>query len=179
MAIDHKDPDDTRWRDAQEIRALRDMLGIYRRETSTLAADVTALRAEVERLRGAQRARHAAVGIRLIEIEIDLDEHAQELVGAILVTELTDLRTAELEDVLLVARELAAGGARRHPESPRAILRVERSPTSLRVELQELTSIADPAPLGIVQRLSERWGTEHLASGPCTAWAQLALADAP
>lgn len=180
MAIDREEPPGICWHELQDVGALRDLLGIYRRQTAILAADVAAQRAESERLRDALRRCHAAQAIRLIEVEIDLDEHAQDLVGAILLTQLTDLAGRTHEDAVLVAREMAAGSARRNPESARAVLRIERSPTSLRVELQELTSPADPSPLGIVQRLNERWvSPSGSLPGPATAWAHLALADTP
>jgi hypothetical protein len=170
MAIDRtaeRGSDRSRWRDEQEIRALREMVGIYRRQATSLAADVTSLRAEGERLRDSR-------GGRLIEVEIDLDEHAEDLVSAVLLGELADLPAQELEDVLLVARELAAGGVRRSAGRGRAMLRVERSPASLRVAIQESHGNVDSEILSAVECLSERWGTEQVASGGTTVWAQLA-----
>jgi hypothetical protein len=170
-------PDDTdvaRWREAHEIRALRDMLGEYRRGAAALAAELTALRAEAERLREALREGRVLRGRPLVEVEVELDEYAQDLVGAILSAELAELGGRELEDVLLVARELAAGSVHRCPAGSRAMLRAERSPTSVRIEIQELGSHAEPALLSIVERLSERWGTERASSGSTIVWAQLA-----
>ena len=177
MAIDRKAQDDleaTRWRDAHEILALRDLVGMYRRGAATLAADVTALRAETERLRGALRDGRILRDHQLIEVEIDLDEHAQDLVGAILSAELADLPARELDDILLVARELTVGSLHHSIGPARAMLRVDRSPTVLRVEIQELGSDPEPVGLSIVERLSERWGTEQVASGRSTVWAELA-----
>jgi hypothetical protein len=176
MAIDRKawsDTEGARWRDAHEIEALRDMVGEYRRGAAALASEVTALRAETERLRGVVREGHVLRGSQLIEVQVDLDEDAQDLVGAVLSAELADLDARKLEDVLLVARELTAGSVHRGAPGGRAILRAERSPTSVRLELQELGG-APPARLNIVERLSERWGTEQASAGPTTVWAQLA-----
>jgi hypothetical protein len=195
MAIDRMTQEDleaTRWRDTHEIQALRDMVGVYRRGAAALAAEITELRAEVHRLRGALRADHVLRGSQQIEVEIDLDEHAQDLVSAILLAELAELPAQTMEDLLLVARELTAGSVRHYAGTPdtRAMLRIERSPTSLRVEVQALgpaTHIdvlaldSDDAAsdgLSIVERLSERWGTERVSSGRTTVWAQLAAAPA-
>jgi hypothetical protein len=182
MAIDRKSQGDleaTRWRDAQEIQALRDMVGVYRRGAAALAADVTALRAESERLRAALRAGRMLRGSYLIEVEIQLDEYAEDLVGAIVSAELADLEASQLEDVLVVARELTASRARRCPADARAMVRIERAKTSVRVEVQALPSDPGPAPLSIVERLSERRGTEEVSFGATTVWAQVALTNGP
>jgi hypothetical protein len=162
MAIDRKAQDDleaTRWRDTHEVQALRDMVDMYRRGAAALAAELTATRAETERLRGTLRADRVLRDTHLIEIEIELDEHAQDLVGTVLTAELAEVADRELEDVLLVGRELAAGSVHRCAATGRAILRVEHSPTSVRIEIQELAKHVRPVPLDIVERLSERWGT--------------------
>jgi hypothetical protein len=195
MAIDRKAQDDleaTRWRDAHEILALRDLVGMYRRGAVALAADITELRAETERLRGALRDSRVPLDRQLIEVEIELDEHAQDLVSAILLAELADLPAQLMEDLLLVARELTAGSVRHYAGTPdtRAMLRIERSQTSLRIEVQALGAATDidvlaldtddaaSDGLSIVERLSERWGTERVSSGRTTVWAQLAAAPA-
>src|SRR3954471_16970480 len=116
MAIDRRTQDEldvTRWRADHEIQALRDMVGIYRRGATELAAEVAGLRAETERLRGVLRADHVRRGSQLIEIEVELDEFAQDLVGAILTTELADLQASQLDDIVLVARELTVGSVHR------------------------------------------------------------------
>jgi hypothetical protein len=195
MAIDRMTQDDleaTRWRDTHEIQALRDMVGVYRRGATALATEITELRAEVNRLRGALRADHVLRGTQQVEVEIDLDEHAQDLVSAILLAELADLPAQLMEDLLLVGRELTAGSVRHYAATPdtRAMLRIERSRTSLRVEVQALgaatnidvlaldTDDAASDGLSIVERLSERWGTERVSSGRTTVWAQLTAAPA-
>ena len=151
------------------------MVGIYRRGATELAAEVAGLRAETERLRGVLRADHVLRGSQLIEIEIELDEFAQDLVGAILTTELADLQAPELDDIVLVARELTVGSVHRSVPDARAMVRIERSPTSLRVAVQALENDPDPEGLQIVERLSERWGTEQVSCGQTTVWAQVAL----
>ena len=172
MAIDRKaqnDLEETRWREAHEIQALRDMIGVYRGGAAALAAQLADLRAETERLRGALRDARVQRGSQLIEVEIDLDEDAQDLVGVILAAELADLKARELEDVLLVARELTAGTVQRCDATGQAMLRVEHAPSSVRVEIQELDSHPNPVRLNIVERLSERWGTEQAPSGDSRA----------
>jgi predicted RNA-binding protein len=188
MAIDPKaatppaDRTEARWRDLREVQALRDIIRMYRKGIAALATDVTELRGEVHRLRDALRADRVLAGTQLVEVEIDLDEHAQDLVATILLAEWGDLPTAVMEDVMLVARELTAGSLRRNAASAHthATLRGERSPRSLRVEVQALegageTLDATSEDLSIVERLSERWGTEHVKSGRTTVWAQLSL----
>jgi hypothetical protein len=165
----------TRWRADHEIQALRDIVGVYRRGATELAAEVAGLRAETERLRGVLRAGHVRRGSELIEVEIELDEFAQDLVGVILSTELADLEASALDDILLVARELTVGSVHRSVPAARAMVRIERSPTSLRVEVQALDNDPEAADLRIVERLSERWGTEQVSSGQTTVWAQIAL----
>jgi hypothetical protein len=177
MAIDRKlqnGLESARWRDAHEIQALRDTVGVYRRGAAALAAHISALRAENARLRGSLGEARSLGDSRLLEVEIDLDEYAQDLVGAILTAELADMAARELEDVMLVARELTVETVHRRAAGARAMLRVERSATSLRIEIQALESGADPGRLDIVERLSERWGSEQAASGSTTVWAQLA-----
>lgn len=175
MAIDRttQDPEAARWRDTSELRALRDMVEVYRRGAVALAGDVSALRAEAERLRGALRDARVLRGGELIEVEIELDADAQDLVSVILVAELPDLGARDLEDVLLVARELTVEAVNRSAMSARAVVRVVRSPTSLRIEVQALGRDPEPARVSIVERLSERWGTERASSGASTVWAQL------
>lgn len=177
MAIDrktHEDLESARWRDAHEIQALRDTVGVYRRGAAALAADISELRAENARLRGSLREARILRGSRLVEVEIELDEYAQDLVGALLAAELAGMATHELENVMLVARELTVESVhRRGAAAARAMLRVEHSATSLRVEVQALESDADPGRLDIIERLSERWGTEQASSGSTTVWAQL------
>ena len=151
------------------------MIGIYRRGATELAAEVAGLRAETERLRGVLRADHVLRGRQLIEIEIELDEFAQDLVGAIVTTELADLQASELDDIVLVARELTVGSMHRSVPDARAMVRIERSPTALRVAVQALENDPDPEGLQIVERLSERWGTEQVSCGQTTVWAQVAL----
>ena len=85
MAIDQKaarppaNEGHARWRDAHEIQALRDTIRVYRSGATALAADVTELRAEVQRLRAELRVGRLLRDSRQIEVEIDLDEHAQTL----------------------------------------------------------------------------------------------------
>src|SRR3954469_4070573 len=92
----HAGPSGDQWeaacrRDAREIQALRDSVDVYRTGAAALAAEVSELCAEVERLRGALRAGRVLRGSQQIEVAIELDEHAQDLVGAILLGELADL----------------------------------------------------------------------------------------
>jgi len=199
MALDHKaanappeqvsaetsgdDWEALRWRDAREIQALRDIVDVYRTGAAALAAEVSELRAEVQRLRGALRAGRVLRGSRQVEVPIELDEHAQDFVGAILLGELADLPAPNMEDLLLVAGELTADSVRRYAtaENVKAVLRVERAPTSLRVEVQALGPEPEDGAIrggGVVERLSERWGTEHVSSGPSAVWAQLTPAPA-
>ena len=161
---------------------------MYRSGATALAADVTELRAEVQRLRAELRVGRLLRDSQQIEVEIDLDLDAQDLVGAILLAEWGDLPAAVMENVVLVARELTAGSVRRNARTAdsHAMLRVERSRSALRVEVQALANATDPERLGleieaapprdlsIVERLSERWGSEQAASGRTTVWAQLA-----
>ena len=175
----------TQWRDGVEIRSLWDTVGIYRRGASALAQEIAELRAEVLRLDGALRASHAERGVEMIEVELDLDEHLPDLVRAIVAAELMGkLSVKTLEDVRLVASELAAGSVRRSAGAPdgQAVLRVEQSESALRVEVQDLVAEQGEAarfpdgvePLSLVERLSTRWGTEVTAAGRRTVWAQLA-----
>ena len=123
---------------------------MYRSGATALAADVTELRAEVQRLRAELRVSRLVRDSRQIEVEIDLDEDAQDLVGAILLAEWGDLPAAVMEDVALVARELTARSVRRNARTAdaHAMLRVERSRSTLRVEVQALGNATDPERLG-------------------------------
>jgi hypothetical protein len=177
------------WRVAQEAQSLRDTLTVYRDGASALAARVTALRAEVVRLRDALRADRARRGVATIEVDVELDEYAPGLVGAIVLAELDGtVPPRMLEDAQLVASELAAGSVRRCSASPGAqgVLRVECTDTELRVGIEDCGA-QNPAAGGwdadglyesIVERLSERWGMELTSAGRNTVWAVL-VDDAP
>jgi len=177
------------WRVAQEAQSLRDTLTVYRDGASALAARVTALRAEVARLRDTLRADRVRRGIATIEVDVELDEYAPGLVGAILLAELDGVLPPRLlEDAQLVATELAAGSVRRCSATPGAqgVLRVECTDTELRVGIEDCGA-GNPAAGGwdadglhesIVERLSERWGMELTSAGRNTVWAVL-VDDAP
>ena len=177
------------WRVAHEAQSLRDTLTVYRDGASALAARVTALRAEVARLRDTLRADRVRRGIATIEVDVELDEYAPGLVGAILLAELDGVLPPRLlEDAQLVATELAAGSVRRCSATPGAqgVLRVECTDTELRVGIEDCGA-GNPAAGGwdadglhesIVERLSERWGMELTSAGRNTVWAVL-VDDAP
>jgi len=177
MATDRtvqNDLEATRWREGLELQGLRDMISVYRRGMAELADELAEQRAEAQRLRGALDEARVAQGGELIEVEIDLDEEAQDFVDIILTAELADVRPQTLEDVRLVARELATASANRCTAPGRGVLRVERRPASLRIEIQDCSNDSAVEPLNIVGRLSERWGCEQLSSGSTTMWADLA-----
>jgi uncharacterized small protein (DUF1192 family) len=183
-------PDSQRvqWRVAQEAQSLRDTLTVYRKGASALAARVSELRGEVARLKDALRADRAGRGVATVEVDLELDEYAPGLVGAILVAEFKGtLAPRMLEDAQLVASELVAGSVRRcsGSDDPHGVLRVECTQTRLRLEI-ESCGAGDPAasawhadglPETIVERLSERWGRELTSAGRDTVWAVLADGD--
>jgi len=104
----------TRWRTAQENQSLRDTLKDYRTGASALAGRVTALRAEVGRLNAALRDERAARSVVAIEVNLELDRYAPDLVRAVLRAEFSDaLPLGVLKDVVLVASELTTASANR------------------------------------------------------------------
>jgi hypothetical protein len=171
-------PDVVRRRTDRELEALRETVDFYRVGASQLAARVARLRAEVARLNAALHADRTARGVRTIEVTLTLDEYASEFAGVIVATELSGSVTATvLEDVQLVACELTAGSVRRHAGAPGsgATLRVVHSRRAVLVSVEDRAA-ASPAVdggLSIVERLSERWGTEHSTCGGTTVWAEV------
>jgi len=72
-----EEADLTHWRDAREIQALREMIGIYRAAVSEFGVQITDLHSEVASLTGKLRRDRGARRVGDIDVAIPLDEQAR------------------------------------------------------------------------------------------------------
>jgi anti-sigma regulatory factor (Ser/Thr protein kinase) len=128
------------------------------------------------------------------ELELALDERAPHAARAAVDAALRGQVTATvLDDARLIVTELATNSVMHSRASRPAqlMLRIERSPTMVRLELEDpgrdgviCVGLPDRAAghgfgLNLVQMLSERWGAERVALGGTRVWSQLSLATSP
>jgi anti-sigma regulatory factor (Ser/Thr protein kinase) len=164
---------------------------------STLRSGASALRAENAELRfayertGRQGGDGAARGGGALEVSLPLDARAPGAARIVVGRLRGRVPALVLEDARLVVSELVTNSVCHSDASGGAVVavRAELTGTMVRLEVGDAGRggvIAPRAPgldggfgLNLVQRLSERWGLERVASGGTRVWAQLACAAAP
>jgi anti-sigma regulatory factor (Ser/Thr protein kinase) len=128
------------------------------------------------------------------EIELALDDRAPGAARCAVDAALHGHVTATiLGDARLIVTELATNSVchSRAERPARLVLRIQRSPTDLRLELEDpgrdgVISVGLPDRsagngfgLNLVQMLSERWGAERVADRGTRVWSQLSLRTLP
>jgi len=144
----------------------------------------------VPSLRGAHsRSVPAAAGPGRAEVCLPLDVRAPATARAIVAETLGDgwssagLERAELATSELVTQAVVHNGA---AADTLLVLRLERSPRAVRLEVEDPGQGGAVAPgrpelagggfgLNLVRQVSERWGMEQVAGGGTRVWADIAL----
>lgn len=143
----------------------------------------------IDALRGGSPPHPAAGDTELTEVRLRLDARAPGAARAIVADRLRDrLPGPAFDRAQLVASELMSNGVLHSEPSADAVLvfRLEVSPAAVRLEVEDPGHRGAVAPrppdldrgggfgLNLVQRLSERWGLERIATGGTRVWAQIA-----
>ena len=177
-------------RQARQLQLLEDTLTVYRDSAMELLIANVAVR---KQLANAGAARLAG-DVVAQEVELALDEQAPRAARAAVEAALQgQVTTMVLDDARLIVTELATNSVvhSRASRPARLALRIERSPTMVRLELEDpgrdgviSVGLPDRAAgngfgLNLVQVLSERWGAERVALGGTRVWSQLSLATPP
>jgi anti-sigma regulatory factor (Ser/Thr protein kinase) len=176
-------------RQASELHMLADTLAVFRNGAMELLIANVAIQKQLARERAPRLARDVVTD----EVDLALDDRAPRAARVAVDAALPGHVTpAILDDARLIVTELVANSVRHSgaPSPARLVLRIARSPTILRLELEDpgrdgVISVGLPDRsagngfgLNLVQMISERWGAERVATGGTRVWSQLAL-DTP
>jgi anti-sigma regulatory factor (Ser/Thr protein kinase) len=185
-------------RQAKVIDALGETMTVLRAGAGALKAENAGLRAADRRMRARRgahsSARRAAQDAELTEVRLALDAKAPAAARAIVAHRLRDRSPDSLiDDAQLVTSELVTNSVRHSDAPAEAVLvfRLELSHSGVRLEVEDPGrggAVAAHPPeldggggygLNLVQRLSERWGMERVATGGTRVWARIAPGSTP
>jgi hypothetical protein len=175
-------------RQAREIQMLDETVSVFRQGAHTLSVENSRLRGELSTLRAlAAHARSPALDTDVTEAQLPLNTRAAATARAVVVEFLRErvpyglLDRAKLVVSELIAETLGEGAT---PTDRFVMLRVERSPTVVKLELDDPERSAGSAGreepgwfgLQVMQAVSESWGGERAPLGGTRTWARLELA---
>jgi signal transduction histidine kinase len=174
-------------RQAREIQMLGETVSVFRKGAHSLSLENARLRGEVGTMRVlAAHARTPALDTDVTEARLPLNVRAPGTARAIVVEFLRDrVPHGLLDRAKLIVSELVTDSVndRDAPADRFVVLRIESSPTTVRLELD------DPGRAGavvkvdaqgwfglqVMQAVSESWGGERDPDGGTRTWAQLQL----
>jgi hypothetical protein len=174
-------------RQAHEIQTLGETVSIFRKGAHSLSVENARLRGEVGTMRAlAAHARTPALDADVTEARLPLTVHTPATARAIVAEFLRDrVPHGLLDRAKLIVSELISDGVaeRGAPTNRYVVLRVESSPTMVRLELDDperarpVVNVHERAPVGlqVMQAVSEAWGGERDPDGGTRTWAQLKL----
>jgi hypothetical protein len=174
-------------RQAHEIQTLGDTVSVFRKGAHSLSIENARLRGQVESMRAlAAHARTPALDTDVTEARLLLNVRSPGTARAIVNEFLRDrVPHGLLDRAKLIVSELvtASVNEREAPADRFAVLRIESSPTTVRVELDDpkragaVIKVDDDGWFGfqVLQAVSEAWGGERDPDGGTRTWAQLQL----
>jgi hypothetical protein len=174
-------------RQAHEIQTLGETVSVFRKGAHSLSVENARLRGEVGTMRAlAGHARTPALDTDVTEARLPLDVRAAATARAIVVEFLRDrVPHGVLDRAKLIVSELIADGVNEGvaPSDRFVVLRIESSPTTVRLELDDperagaVVKVDEQGWLGlqVMQAISEAWGRERGPDGGTRTWAQLQL----
>jgi hypothetical protein len=174
-------------RQAREIQTLSDTVSVFRKGAHSLSVENARLRGQVGTMRAlAAHARTPALDTDMTEARLPLNARAPGTARAIVVEFLRDRVPHRLLDrAKLIVSELvtASVNEREAPAARFGVLRIESSPTTVRLELDDperagaAVKIDDDGWFGlqVLQAVSEAWGSERDPEGGTRTWAELQL----
>jgi hypothetical protein len=173
-------------RQAREIQTLGETVSVFRKGAHSLSVENARLRGEVGTMRAlAAHARTPALDTDVTEARLPLNARAPGTARAIVVEFLRDrVPHALLDRAKLIVSELVTAGVneREAPADRFAVLRIESSPTTVRLELDDpersgAVVNVDDGWFGfqVLKAVSEAWGGERDPDGGTRTWAQLQL----
>jgi hypothetical protein len=175
-------------RQAREIALLDETVSVFRQGAHALSVENSRLRGELGTMRAlAAHARSPGLDTDITETQLPLNARAAAIARAIVVEFLRErVPYGLLDRAKLVVSELIAEslGETATPLDRFVMLRVERSPTVVKLELDDpergadVVGLQDPGWFGqqVMQAVSEAWGGERAPLGGTRTWARLELA---
>lgn len=176
-------------RQAREIQSLGETVSVFRNGAHSLSVENARLRGEVATIRAlAAHERTPALDTDVTEARLPLNARAPATARAIVVEFLRErVPHGLLGRAKLIASELITDSVNEceAPAHRFVALRVESSPTSVRIELDDPDRAAPVVKveqegwfgLQVMQAVSEAWGGERDPDGGTRTWAQLRLGD--
>jgi hypothetical protein len=177
-------------RQAHELQTLGETVSVFRKGAHALSVENARLRSEIATMRAlAAHARAPTLDTDVTEARLPLDVQAPAAARAIVAEFLRDrVPHGLLDRARLIVSELIADAVREAdvPTDRFVVLRIESSPTTVRLELNdpERAAIAvkledrSSIALQVMQAASEAWGGEQHPAGGTRTWAQLRLSRA-
>lgn len=174
-------------RQAQEIQTLAETASVFRKGAHSLSVENARLRGQVGSMRAlAAHARTPALDTDVTEARLLLDVRSPGTARAIVIEFLRDrVPHGLLDRAKLIVSELvtASVNQRDAPADRFVVLRIESSPTTVRLELDDPERAGAVVKLDgegwfglqVMQALSEAWGGERDPEGGTRTWAQLQL----
>jgi signal transduction histidine kinase len=172
---------------AHEIQTLGETVSVFRKGAHSLSVENARLRGQVETMRAlAAHARTPALDTDVTEARLPLNVRAPGTARAIVIEFLRDrVPHGLLDRAKLIVSELvtASVNERDAPADRFVVLRIESSPTTVRLELDDperagaVVKLDDDGWFGlqVMQAVSEAWGGERHPEGGTRTWAQLQL----
>jgi hypothetical protein len=179
--------EDTCRRQARQIQILGETVSVFRKGAHSLSVENARLRGQVGTMRAlTAHARTPALDTDVTEARLPLNARAAATARAIVVEFLRDrVPHGLLDRAKLIVSELIADGVNEGvaPTDRFVVLRIESSPTSVRLELDDperagaVVKVDAPGSFGrqVMQAISEAWGGERDPNGGTRTWAQLQL----
>jgi signal transduction histidine kinase len=174
-------------RQAHELQTLGDTVSVFRKGAHSLSVENARLRGQVGSMRAlAAHARTPALDTDVTEARLLLNVRSPGTARAIVIEFLRDrVPHGLLDRAKLIVSELvtASVNQRDAPADRFVVLRIESSPTTVRLELDDPERAGAVVKLDgegwfglqVMQALSEAWGGERDPEGGTRTWAQLQL----